>query len=151
VQAWFIANEVPSFIVELKKSKLVKAAIRKGIFEKGSDENKLELSQREQEIIRIMKNVGLGVELVGSSYATCQGRYELSKYIRNGKPVWVRNYPDDSRFAWYQEDYWAITGSQWMEAILAQDDGVWSGFFVRSTNLVDDFTLTEWEGMHISA
>jgi len=55
VQGWFAVNEVPlSFLKEIKSYRLVKAAVQKGLFDKGED--RLELTKREEKMIRIMKN-----------------------------------------------------------------------------------------------
>jgi len=89
------------------------------------------------------------VELRGQSYASCQGMYTRTAETRNGQPVWIREDPDDKRFAFYQEGYWAITGTQWMAGILDTEDSKWFGYFVKSTNDVDDFSKTTWEDMEV--
>lgn len=89
------------------------------------------------------------IELRGQSYAKCQGMYTRTTETRNGQPVWIRDDPDDSRFAFYQEGYWAITGTQWMDEILDTEDSQWFGYFVKSTNDVDDFAKTTWEDMEV--
>merc|ERR1719295_1138020 len=90
------------------------------------------------------------VVLKGRSYAACQGRYKMSKRIFNGRPVWIRTWPDDSRFAFYNTDkHYAITGSQWLESIL-KTKNKWHGYFVRAKYPGDKFVLTKWKGMQLN-
>jgi len=90
------------------------------------------------------------IVLKGRSYAACQGRYKMSKRIFNGRPVWIRTWPDDSRFAFYNTDkHYAITGSQWLESIL-KTKNKWHGYFVKARNAADDFALTKWKGMQMT-
>jgi len=92
----------------------------------------------------------LDVELKGRSYANCQGRYKMSKRVFNGRPVWIRTQPDDSRFAFFNTDkHYAITGSQWLESIL-KTKNKWHGYFVRAKYAGDKFVLTKWKGMQMN-
>jgi len=92
----------------------------------------------------------LDVELKGRSYANCEGRYKMSKRVFNGRPVWIRTQPDDSRFAFFNTDkHYAITGSQWLESIL-KTKNKWHGYFVRAKYAGDKFVLTKWKGMRMN-
>jgi len=81
------------------------------------------------------------VKLDGITYANCQGVYRKHPTDTiKGKPVWDRT--DGKMFGFYNGSKWTITGSQWRDGIVQKQTG---GYFIASTNKVDDFVLTKWD------
>jgi len=87
---------------------------------------------------------GKHYELVGSTYATCQGEYTKSSsdYV-GGKPIWDRI--TGSRFIFKCElnGRWCITGSQWRQDFL---DGkvTHCGAFLCSTDSTNEWYEADW-------
>jgi hypothetical protein len=80
---------------------------------------------------------GEQVQIVGKTYASCEGTYSPTKDLYNGKPIWNRS--DGQRFAFVNSNcVWAITGSQWRAGFVGKKGN--AGAFVVSQKATQSFT-----------
>uniref|UniRef100_A0A7S0J0T4 EGF-like domain-containing protein n=1 Tax=Calcidiscus leptoporus TaxID=127549 RepID=A0A7S0J0T4_9EUKA len=83
----------------------------------------------------------------GSTYAACQGTYVRSSDTIGGRYIWDRVSPDPSRFVFWCKNFnkWAITGSQWRAAVIAED-GAPCGAFISSDDGAAEWYDAKWRG-----
>ena len=73
-------------------------------------------------------------ELIGSTYVSCQGGYqENPDSLIKGKPIWERISPDSSKFIFFCNGKWKITGSHWKGGMVASNGGG-CGAYIASDN-----------------
>jgi len=79
--------------------------------------------------------------LSGRTYASCEGTYAKSTDMLNGKAIWDRT--TGSRFIFWCNDRWRITGSQWRQGFL---DGSTRhcGAFISSANAAEHWFDASW-------
>ena len=63
------------------------------------------------------KNLVFTLKPGGNNYATCDGVYVLDARTVNGKPLYVN--AGNSRFLAWNTGAWVVTGTQWLDGILA--------------------------------
>jgi hypothetical protein len=84
-------------------------------------------------------------ELRGNTYAGCQGTYEASTDTVQGRKIWDRVSPDNSRFIFWCGGKWRVTGSQWREGIIRQNGGG-CGSFISSDDGAAEWFDSNWGG-----
>ena len=83
--------------------------------------------------------------LSGNTYAACQGIYQKSDDVIQGRNVWDRVWPNDNRIIYFCRGRWRVSTSTWRD-VLIQGNGGRCGRFIDSDTGHPDWWRAGWRG-----